>query len=83
MNENQFFSIQCLFCGGRSCKHENWETLTTGTAAVKGLHSNYITEDLIASQRPSTRIIHEYGVIETLKEYVCGFLLINILLCVS
>jgi len=56
----------CAFCGGKSCKHENW--LTHPTSAIKGLNSDWITDNILATQRPSSRIIAEYKIIEQFKE---------------
>jgi hypothetical protein len=39
--------LLCTFCGGASCKHEDWTKIKN--PAVKGLNSNFITEDIIAS----------------------------------
>ena len=51
-----------MFCGGKSCKHENWKLHPK--PAIKGLHSDQITDDVFASQRLSTRLIHEYNIID-------------------
>jgi hypothetical protein len=58
--------LHCRFCGGSSCKHEDWTKCTN--PAIKGLHSNWITDHLIASQRLSDRIIKEYSVVEQFIE---------------
>ena len=39
--------IHCRFCGGKSCKHENWKLCTN--PAIEGLHSNWINENVIAA----------------------------------
>jgi len=56
----------CAFCGGKSCKHENW--MTHPTSAIKGLNCDWITDNILATQRPSSRIIAEYKIIEQFKE---------------
>ena len=40
--------IICITCRGAKCKHEDW-TLCENPA-VRGLHSNFITDQIIASQ---------------------------------
>lgn len=52
----------CRFCGGRSCKHEDW-TRQGDKSAIRGLNSNWITKDVLACQRPSSRLIREFDVI--------------------
>eukprot|EP00347_Sterkiella_histriomuscorum_P013220 403365547 len=58
--------IHCQFCGGKSCKHENWTRCVN--PAFKGLHSNWVNDNVVASQRLSDRIIHEFKIIEQFKE---------------
>lgn len=53
----------CFFCLGKLCHVENWKN-AKGNIAIKGLHSNIIADVLVASQRPSARLIKEYNVIE-------------------
>jgi hypothetical protein len=64
--------LRCLFCGGTKCKHENYQTCKN--PAIIGLHSNYITEDIIASQRPSTILVQKYKLIKTFKEQNIGMI---------
>jgi hypothetical protein len=67
--------IRCYFCGGATCKHENW--VNCKSPAIKGLHSTYIDNDIIASQRPSTVLIEQYDLIETFKNARIG-LIVNL-----
>jgi len=60
----QKLTFICKFCGGKSCKHENY--LTHPGSAIKGLNSDWITSDILAMQRPSSRIIKEF---EITKEF--------------
>ena len=55
-----------MFCGGETCKHENWK-LHPNTP-IKGLNCDRITEDLFASQRLSNRLIDEYDLINSFKQ---------------
>lgn len=57
--------FRCLFCGGNSCKHENFKNHTN--PAIIGLHSDLIDDCIFASQRPSTVLINEYKLIEQFK----------------
>lgn len=59
-------SFICRFCGGKTCKHENY--LTYKGSAIKGLNSDWITDNILASQRPSVRIMEEFDIVKTLKE---------------
>lgn len=58
--------FRCLFCGGSTCKHENWKNNKNN--AIVGLNSHKITENLFAAQRPSTILIKEYNLIKSFKE---------------
>jgi len=64
------FNIQCFFCQGKNCKHENYlKTIQTpdSTPALHGLNSHWVTNDIVASQRLSTRIINEFKVLYQFK----------------
>ena len=70
--KKQFFhefkdKIRCFFCGGKNCKHENYLN-NKNNNAIEGLNSNYITENVIASQRPSEILIEKYKLISKFKE---------------
>lgn len=56
----------CRLCGGAACRHEDWRRQRT-PAAIKGLHSSWVTKDIIASQRPSSRLIREHEVVRQFK----------------
>ena len=58
----------CRFCGGAKCKREDW-TRQGGTGAIRGLHSDWVTPDILACQRPSTRLIKEYGLIDVFLKH--------------
>lgn len=51
---------------GKMCKHENYKKCTN--PAIKGLHSNWVLNLLIGSQRLSDRLIHEHDIIAQFKE---------------
>ena len=57
--------MRCMFCGGRGCKHENWKR--NKNPAIVGLHSDWIDDNIIASQRLSSRLIAEYDVLGDMK----------------
>jgi hypothetical protein len=67
----------CFFCGGKNCKYENYLTNKNKPNAIKGLNSNFITENVIAGQRPSDILIQEYNLLEQFKKYNIG-LIINL-----
>lgn len=71
INHKHYFMAQCLFCGGKRCKYEREDTIinTPQTKqAIKGLNSHWVTHDIIASQRPSNRLIDEFDIITQFKE---------------
>lgn len=63
--------IHCsLFCGGRRCKFERWSAITRKEqerCAIQGLISNWVGEDLIASQRPSSSLFPKFSLIQQFK----------------
>lgn len=75
-----FYSIKtqfiCFFCGGQTCKHEDY-TKHKSNSYIKGLHSDLINDNIIASQRPSTILIKKYDLIKELKNKSIG-LIINL-----
>eukprot|EP00842_Homolaphlyctis_polyrhiza_P003122 jgi/Hompol1/3810/HPOL_006754-RA len=64
--------LHCLFCGGKECRFESWKLWTgdryAGVNAVDGLFSSWITDNIMAMQRPSTRLINEYKIIQKFQE---------------
>jgi hypothetical protein len=55
-----------LGCMGKWCKHENW--LKCDNPAIKGLHSEWVEDLLIGSQRLSDRLIKEHDIIQQFKD---------------
>lgn len=64
-----------MFCGGEQCRHENWRNHKN--PAIIGLHSDEITPDIFASQRPSTCLMKQYNLIQKFKEKNIG-LIVNL-----
>ena len=62
-------AIHCLFCGGKECKYEKHthEAWRGQRFAIDGLHSQWITPDILAMQRPSTRLLDEYSLVEKFR----------------
>ena len=58
----------CQFCGGESCDHEDYNTNKKQPNAIEGLNSNWITDDILAMQRPSERLIKQFNIYEKFKE---------------
>jgi hypothetical protein len=52
----------CNFCFGRNCRVEDWTRARN--PIIKGLHSNLISDMLIASARLSNRKIKEFDMIK-------------------
>ena len=69
--------LRCFFCGGLKCKHENYKTNLAYNNAITGLHSNFITDDVIASQRPSQFLIEYYKLLAAFKALGIG-LIVNL-----
>ena len=69
--------IRCFFCGGKNCKYENYLNNIKNNNAIIGLNSNYITDNIIASQRPSEILINKYNLVEQFKQHNIG-LIINL-----
>ena len=66
-------AIHCFFCGGQNCKYENYQLWTqesnyAGQNAFDGLYSSWITNDILATQRPSTRLNQEYSLIKQFRD---------------
>ena len=69
--------LRCFFCGGVKCKHENYLLNIENKNAIIGLNSNYITNDIIASQRPSEVLIEEFSLVQKFKDLNIG-LIVNL-----
>lgn len=52
--------VLCVFCFGSSCKHENW--LNNKNSVIRGLNADWITENILAMQRPSSRLWKEFTI---------------------
>lgn len=63
-NRNKF---RCVFCGGAECKVENWKLHPN--PAIQGLNSDWITPEILATQRPSTRLLQEFKILEQFKSH--------------
>ncbi|CUI15485.1 phosphatase, putative [Bodo saltans] len=63
--------IHCsLFCGGVKCKHEDWNVCKDRKnvhPAIEGLNSNWVGDEVIASQRPSTSLFLKHLLIQQFK----------------
>ena len=60
-------TLLCSFCGGNTCPQEDFKTNKKQPNAIEGLHSNWITDNILAMQRPSERLIKQYSLYETWK----------------
>lgn len=54
----------CLLCGGAKCPKEDWTKQENGPSAIRGLNSSWITDELVAMQRPSSRLLSEFKIID-------------------
>ncbi|KAH6568964.1 hypothetical protein BASA60_006545 [Batrachochytrium salamandrivorans] len=66
-------TLHCYFCGGKECKYENWKLWTAdsyvGVNAIDGLFCNWITDNILAMQRPSSRLIKEFDLVTKFQEH--------------
>lgn len=58
--------VLCIFCGGKACKNENY-LQNKKKNAIEGLHSNWITPKILAMQRPSSKLLKKYSLIQKFK----------------
>jgi hypothetical protein len=54
-------------CGGEKCKYcsSNWNA---DDMALNGIYSHWITQDILAMARPTTRVINDFDLIQQMKE---------------
>lgn len=62
--------LRCFFCGGVHCKRCSTiaHKKQHHESAIENLHSTWITEDILAMQRPSNELLTEYKVLESFKK---------------
>ncbi|KAI8916281.1 hypothetical protein EDD86DRAFT_222199 [Gorgonomyces haynaldii] len=68
-------TLHCMFCGGKECKYENyklWNTEKSGKNAIDGLYSSWITPEILAMQRPSSRLIKEFDLTNVFQKNGIG-----------
>jgi len=68
-------SLHCFFCNGKACKYENyqnWLHSKNNHNAIKGLYSNWITDNILATARPSSRLMQQYDIIEQFHTHNIG-----------
>lgn len=56
--------VHCYFCGGADCKYENWKIWVQNPNAFDGVYSNWITDNILAMARPSTKYMEEYKIVK-------------------
>ncbi|XP_056429009.1 protein tyrosine phosphatase domain-containing protein 1-like isoform X2 [Hyla sarda] len=61
--------ICSLTCGGRDCRYEGPEDWTVDQQAIRGLYSSWITDEILATSRPSTRLIQNYNITEQFHKF--------------
>eukprot|EP01060_Flectonema_neradi_P006184 TRINITY_DN1413_c4_g1_i2.p1 TRINITY_DN1413_c4_g1~~TRINITY_DN1413_c4_g1_i2.p1 ORF type:complete len:656 (+),score=106.86 TRINITY_DN1413_c4_g1_i2:47-2014(+) len=62
--------VHCKFCGGKTCRHEDWKRaldVKNTHIAFEGLHSNWVENWAVASQRLATSLIEEFDLIGQFK----------------
>ena len=64
LDSNEHRSLICRFCGGPTCKREDWTKQPDyeTSAAIRGLHSSFVLPTVIGMQRPSSRLIALHGI---------------------
>ncbi|XP_016094181.1 protein tyrosine phosphatase domain-containing protein 1-like isoform X1 [Sinocyclocheilus grahami] len=59
------YRMQCsMGCGGQNCKYEDPSHWSEDNQAIRGIYSSWITDNLLAMARPSTKIIEKFDVID-------------------
>lgn len=65
-----------MFCGGKECKYENYKLWITENQlsknAIDGLYSSWITSNILAMQRPSTRLMAEHQLVKSFQDVKLG-----------
>ncbi|KAK9806168.1 hypothetical protein WJX72_003967 [[Myrmecia] bisecta] len=66
--------IQCLCEGGSHCTKEDWEH-QRGTPAFLGLHSNWVTPEVLAMARPWQENVVRHSLVQRFQEAQIGMIL--------
>lgn len=70
MNEKPLYTtkgnLKCIMCLGESCKAESYNN--NMKTAIPGLNSSFISQTIIASQRPSTAVIGSMNLLYEFKK---------------
>ena len=53
--------------GGKKCAHEDWKKNPSNPEALAGINCNWITDEILVSQRPSSSTIESFSLINKLK----------------
>ncbi|KAE8616947.1 hypothetical protein XENTR_v10008932 [Xenopus tropicalis] len=61
--------ICSLTCGGRECRYEGPEGWSEKQQAIRGLYSSWVTEEILATSRPSTRLMKEHKITDQFHRY--------------
>jgi hypothetical protein len=72
MNSVHGGKLHCFFCRGKKCKYENheyWKEKHDTHPALEGVYSNWITDEIVATARPSSSKISEHKIIEQFKKF--------------
>eukprot|EP01063_Lacrimia_lanifica_P011344 TRINITY_DN1814_c4_g1_i1.p1 TRINITY_DN1814_c4_g1~~TRINITY_DN1814_c4_g1_i1.p1 ORF type:complete len:808 (+),score=255.49 TRINITY_DN1814_c4_g1_i1:134-2557(+) len=67
--------VHCRFCGGKSCRHEDWTKAVNRKnthVAIRGLHSNWVENWAVASQRLHTVLMEKYDIVKQFKDCNLG-----------
>ncbi|KAI8996113.1 protein-tyrosine phosphatase-like protein [Gaertneriomyces semiglobifer] len=59
-------ALLCFFCGGKDCKYENWRVWSD--VAIEGLYSSWITDTILATARPSTRLMKAHSIVKSFQQ---------------
>ena len=57
----------CGFCGGKACHHEIWTN--NPVSIIRGIDTDWIVPSIMASQRPSSRLMKEFDIMSQLKSH--------------
>lgn len=62
-------TMRCAFCQGSNCKRCGSNAYThCENPAFEGFHANWITEEILAMQRPSDELFEKLGLLQKFKD---------------
>ena len=74
-------SIRCLFCSGKFCKRCSADAYKhCSSPALEKVHSSWITDNILAMQRPTDELISNYYMLSSIKIIIIIIFIIIIII---